>query len=360
MSGESKMSQKLFVSVLLLFFQFFAHSQNLDDGIEKLSAEITIGMTESNKKKIAVVEFSDLDGKITELGKYLSEELITKLFMSKKFDVVERQLLNKILEEHKLNLSGLIDETTAKQLGKILGVDAICTGTITDLVNSIKINARTISTETGSIFSVASVQINKDDKVNKLMGKVSYVSSKKIGGDNKTISGKLIYYEDFSNIEDGLIPEGWVGGSTLVTKSLGSKKVLTNFQSGNHSFSIPNIPFPDNFKLEFEMIIYSHCCNPVKIDIGNLSCGLHTNGYSWLGNSQWTFNRAFAHKSDSDYFSWIKETILVTVERRGSVFKIYVKGRQWALIRMSNFRANSINFSFEGNFAIYKISLYEI
>jgi len=175
-------------------------AQTLDTGLQDLSNQISAGISESNKKKVAVVEFSDLDGKVTEFGKFLAEELITRLFASKKFNVVERQLLNKVIEEHKLNMSGLIDENTAKEIGKILGVDAICSGTITDLVNSVKVNARMIDTETGSIFAVASTKIEKDEVVKKLMGMVSIMPkpSDRIGTSGTVnVRGNLIENGDF-------------------------------------------------------------------------------------------------------------------------------------------------------------------
>ncbi|HOT98190.1 MAG TPA: CsgG/HfaB family protein [bacterium] len=46
------------------------------------------------------------------------------------FVVVERQRMEQILEEMKLGQSGLIDETQAAQVGKLLGVDAILTGQV--------------------------------------------------------------------------------------------------------------------------------------------------------------------------------------------------------------------------------------
>ncbi len=193
--------QRLIVPLLVFFMSAFVTAQSLDDGLSKLAKQISSGMTESNKKKIAVVEFSDLDGKITEFGKYLSEELITRLFLTKKFHVVERQLLNKILEEHKLNLTGIIDESTAKKIGNILGVDAICTGTITDLVDYVKVNARLIDTETGSIFSVASTRIKKDEVVEKLMGMVSVLPKRNdVAGPRGSINvaGNLVVNGDFS------------------------------------------------------------------------------------------------------------------------------------------------------------------
>jgi len=82
-------------------------------------------MIELKKTKIAVIEFSDLKGNKTEFGKLLSEELITRLFRTGKFEVVERTLLNKVIAEHELSFTGIVDPDSAMQLGKILGIDAI-------------------------------------------------------------------------------------------------------------------------------------------------------------------------------------------------------------------------------------------
>ena len=136
-------------------------------------------MTEGAKKKVAVIEFSDLRGNVSEFGKYLAEELITRLFITRKFEVIERRLLNKVLSEQKLSLSDLIDPDSIVDLGKILGVDAIVSGTITDLGKSLKVNARIISTETGSVFAVAATEIAKDETVRNLISQVSVVQKPK-------------------------------------------------------------------------------------------------------------------------------------------------------------------------------------
>ena len=147
----------LLLVMLMTSSTSFASVVALDEGLKDLAGQISLGLSEGKKRTIAVVEFSDLDGKTTEFGKFISEELITRLFMLKKFQVVERQLLNKIIQEHKLNMVGVIDQSTAKELGKILGVDAICSGTITDLINSIKIN------KIKSIGDTILLNIHKDE-----------------------------------------------------------------------------------------------------------------------------------------------------------------------------------------------------
>jgi TolB-like protein len=155
----------------ILVWPILAHAQGtLQDSIAELSNRIALEMTENNKKTIAVVEFSDLRGNVTDLGRFLSEELITCLYKTKKFRVIERQLLNRVMAEQKLMLTKLVDPTSAKKLGKLLGVDAICSGSISGLAQTMFVNARLISTATGEIFSVASVQLVKDQSVAILNG----------------------------------------------------------------------------------------------------------------------------------------------------------------------------------------------
>jgi TolB-like protein len=142
----------------------------LDQRISELSLKISNGLTENQKRTIAVVEFADLRGNVTDFGRFIAEELITHLYETKKFKVIERQLLNKVITEQKLSLTGMIDQTSAQKLGKLLGVDAIASGTVTDLGKSLRVNARLIDTSTGEIFSVAATEIAKDDSVMTLMG----------------------------------------------------------------------------------------------------------------------------------------------------------------------------------------------
>lgn len=193
------MSEKVRKGFLLFFFLLVTgcvstaqkandqeeRSRQLDKALNGLTSQIVKSIRGTGRKKIAIIEFSDLDGNVTQFGQFLAEELITRLFTSKKFEVIERQLLNKVLEEHKLSLSGLVDPSSARELGRLLGVDAIVSGTITDLGTSLKINARLISTETGEVFAVAATEIEKDEKVINLLSKISEKGSGKIRKETK-------------------------------------------------------------------------------------------------------------------------------------------------------------------------------
>jgi TolB-like protein len=52
----------------------------LDQRVSDLSQQISSGLTENQKRTIAVVEFVDLKGNVTDFGRFLAEELITRLY----------------------------------------------------------------------------------------------------------------------------------------------------------------------------------------------------------------------------------------------------------------------------------------
>jgi len=98
------------------------------------------------KTKIAVLDFQ-MQGEQTnskDMGKIVAEWLITGLVETGRFDVIERRLLEKLLEEQKLGVTGAIDPNSAAQLGKVLGVKIIVSGTVTSLEGYTEINARLI------------------------------------------------------------------------------------------------------------------------------------------------------------------------------------------------------------------------
>jgi len=119
---------------------------------------------------VAVVEFTDIQGRPTTFGKFLGEKLTNKLYQSKQFErMVERSKLSEILKEQKLNLSDLVDPLKAQQVGKLVGADALVTGTVSDLGAVLDINARMVLVEKGSILATAGVRVEKDASIAKLL-----------------------------------------------------------------------------------------------------------------------------------------------------------------------------------------------
>ncbi len=84
-----------------------------------------------NYQKIALGDFVNPSGKIDRHARDVRDAFTQQLLATGRFEVVDRQSLDKILEEQKLGISGLIDEQSAPQLGKLLGASALIFGRIT-------------------------------------------------------------------------------------------------------------------------------------------------------------------------------------------------------------------------------------
>jgi hypothetical protein len=123
---------------------------------------------------VTVLDFTDLEGASSELGKYIAEELTVNLVMSKSgFSVLDRAHLKRILAEHKLTATGLIDPENAKKLGMFSGVDAMIFGTIIPKGDNVSLNAKIITTETAEIVGATRVEFKADDSVRQLSSRPS-------------------------------------------------------------------------------------------------------------------------------------------------------------------------------------------
>lgn len=94
--------------------------------------QIFAGDLQGLKKRIAVVDFEDRSGWGHNIGTGLADMLVTDLVKSGSFMVVERQELSKILEEQGLGMSGVVTPQSAAQVGKVLGVELMVMGSVSE------------------------------------------------------------------------------------------------------------------------------------------------------------------------------------------------------------------------------------
>ncbi|MFH1282566.1 MAG: CsgG/HfaB family protein [bacterium] len=82
------------------------------------------------KRRVGVIDFENKTTYGARLGQSATDILITELVKTNRFIVVERDKMNKLLEEQKLGLTGVINPNTVAKAGKLLGLNAIITGSI--------------------------------------------------------------------------------------------------------------------------------------------------------------------------------------------------------------------------------------
>lgn len=168
------MCRLFFVILILLTFLLsnFNTSMAYEREISELSAAMAENVAKAGKKTIAVVDFTDLQGNVTELGRFLAEEFYVAIAgASKGFEVVDRTHLMSILVEHKLSTTGLIDPQTARKLGKIAGVEALVTGTITPFGDSVRLTIKILDTESAKVIDASAGNIAKTKAIEELLSR---------------------------------------------------------------------------------------------------------------------------------------------------------------------------------------------
>ncbi len=146
-----------------------------------------------HKPRVAVMDFdyatvqsstAAIFGTNIDVGKGITDLLITDLVKDGTYSVIERQALDKLMAEQNFSNSNRADPTSAAKLGKLLGVDAIIVGSITEFGNetqkkniggaggnwggfgiggighsnskaNVGVTARLVNVETGEILAVA-------------------------------------------------------------------------------------------------------------------------------------------------------------------------------------------------------------
>jgi len=81
-------------------------------------------------QKVAIGDIVDQRSRVNRHSRDISDELTTTLFKSGYFEVLDREHLAKILEEQGLAQTGLIDESSAAQIGNIIGAGVFVFGRI--------------------------------------------------------------------------------------------------------------------------------------------------------------------------------------------------------------------------------------
>ncbi len=174
--------------VLVFCLATVCSSSAYEAEIKKISATMAEKIAATEKNKVAVVDFTNLQGNVTELGRFIAEEFSVAIAgAGKGFKVVDRTHLKSILKENKLSATGLIDPDTARKLGKIAGVEALITGILTPFGDSVRMTVKILDTVTAEVIDAIAANIPKTEGV-----KVLLATSMGPKLNNKTSSEKKV------------------------------------------------------------------------------------------------------------------------------------------------------------------------
>lgn len=145
-----------------------------------LLAAVAFGQTQSastdTRPTIAVTSFTNgalgRTAEFAELSAGIQEIMITTLAAAPNLRVVERKLLQQILDEQHLSQSDLVDESTAVRVGRILSAQHFVAGGFIVFRGDVRIDVRAFNTETSRVEYTETIQ-GKEDELLSLIDRVS-------------------------------------------------------------------------------------------------------------------------------------------------------------------------------------------
>lgn len=160
------------------------------------------------RMSLTVVPFEQ-KGIVSEASLSFHDNLINSLVNQNRFQVVDRDQLDKILLEQKISRTQLVDRDTALMLGKLVAARSVITGSIIESRKGLEIVARMIDTETSMIIEMEDV----------------YDETKDLLALKKLSEGLAIkFHKDFPLLDGNVIQQK---GNAIFT-DLGTGKVKLN------------------------------------------------------------------------------------------------------------------------------------
>ena len=88
--------------------------------------------------------------------------MISELSANPAARVVEREQIQRLLEEQNLGAQGRVDPQTAARIGKLVGARYMVMGTFVDFYGDFRVDVRLINTETGEVVKTESERMQRD------------------------------------------------------------------------------------------------------------------------------------------------------------------------------------------------------
>jgi TolB-like protein len=157
------------LSLFCISTQTGKSAEAFDSQMALITDKIAEAVTKARLKAVTVAGFTDLHDKESDLGLFLADQVSAGL-VQKECQVVDRRNVARILAEHQLTASGLVDPENAKKLGQFAGLDAIVIGTITPLSGTIRVTVKVLATDSAKLLAAASADIPKTNSIRYVMG----------------------------------------------------------------------------------------------------------------------------------------------------------------------------------------------
>jgi len=114
---------------------------------------------------IAIADLVNDDQSVSKLGRYIADKLTPYFSRSEQFSVLERAIIDKVIAEQQFQVSAFVDEASTQAFGKLLGAEAILSGSVSELDDVFYINAKVVGVAYGNLLTSVDVEVDKDSRL---------------------------------------------------------------------------------------------------------------------------------------------------------------------------------------------------
>ncbi|NQT56909.1 MAG: hypothetical protein HQ551_11865 [Desulfobacteraceae bacterium] len=107
-----------------------------------------IAVPAKDRLRVGVNQFSSPKN-MANLSQQVADIFFTTFIQSGAFDMYERAKLEKLVAEHELSQTGLVDPSKAKEIGRLVGIDVLIVGSLSETNSRQRIDVRVIDIQTG-------------------------------------------------------------------------------------------------------------------------------------------------------------------------------------------------------------------
>ncbi|GAK49244.1 hypothetical protein U14_00464 [Candidatus Moduliflexus flocculans] len=125
-------------------------------------------------EKVAVLDFKSIMAP-EDLGIAVAEILRTELVGIGNYMVIERGMLEELLKEQQLQLTGAVDSETAVEIGKLVGAKLVVIGSIVKTGSVYTINSRFIDVETGIAKVGQNIRGQGEDQISNMVHQLALI-----------------------------------------------------------------------------------------------------------------------------------------------------------------------------------------
>lgn len=163
------------LALVFIFMTLFCTSvfsqKTVRDSLRSFTVNLVKKAMEKGKvKKLAVWDFTDMNKEVSSFGSYIAEQFSIYAESVDSLELMDRQNLKSLLNEHKLKSYGFIDKNTIMELGRFKEVDAVVVGSVIMADKDFQVVAKIIETTAGLTIAADEQFFQIDSKIAAILG----------------------------------------------------------------------------------------------------------------------------------------------------------------------------------------------